>query len=195
MKTSRHMTASYWWLLPILLFSTSPGCADNQTPTEPVSVENTDRTPVAVGASDKVGSSAVPKTARLEDVVASWESGNKDEAVRQFLLIRWDEPAAVSGLPVLDLSEEQFASLPADRKISVQDESIRQVTTFKSLARHAITAGDNARASGQTETATAHYEAVRHLGEALSSPARLLIIQQLGKAIVKSVSEIRNRPG
>jgi hypothetical protein len=57
------------------------------------------------------------------------------------------------------------------------------------LSRHCRSVGENAQASGDKQTAKAHYEAVLHLGEALSSPERVSIMQGTGKALVRMAEE------
>ena len=124
-------------------------------------------------------------------VLASWSKGNKDGAVQQLLSIRWDEPAIFDDVPHLSLSEDQFRalSLSRDERTRRQKEYMELATTFKNLSRHCFSIGDNARASGDGQTAKAHYEAVLHLGQALSGPNRVSLIQLTGKAIVGAAGE------
>ena len=125
----------------------------------------------------------------LSDVLASWESGKKDEAVEQLLAIRWDGPDVFAGMPLMKLTEKDFGALPADARKRTLEEIIELIGTLRSLARHVLATGENAQASGDKQTAKADYEAVLHVGQAMSSPERVLVIQQLGKAFTTGAQE------
>lgn len=122
----------------------------------------------------------------LGNVLASWESGKKEEALKQLLSVRWDGPGVFADVPNMNLSEKDFGALPADERDRIGKELMELTTTLRSLARHANSIGDNAQASGDKQTAKAHYEAVLHLAQAMSSPEHVLLIQQVGKGIAGS---------
>jgi len=92
-------------------------------------------------------------------------------------------------MPVMSLSEQDFGALPSNERERTQNEAIELTRTLRNLARHALSAGENAQATGDKQTTRAHCEAVLHLGQALSDPERLLLIQLVGKAIVKMAQE------
>jgi hypothetical protein len=122
---------------------------------------------------------------RLDDVLALWESGKKDDAVKQLRSIRWDEPAVCAHTPLMNLSESEFISLPHEDRVLVQKEAIEFVGTARGLQRHAFLLAEQAQRSGDRQTAKEYYESVRKLGDALLSPDRLIVLQSLGKALVK----------
>lgn len=165
------------------------GCGEEADPPGPEgrassASGNQQAAPGAPGAQNESG---VPPAqsggVALSDVLASWESGKKDVAVKQLLSIRWDEPAVFADMPIMVLSEKDFRSLPRDERTRIQQELIELVGPLRNMARHAWSIGEKAQASGDKQTAKAHYEAVLHLGQALASPERVLLIQQVGKAI------------
>jgi hypothetical protein len=177
------------------LLASLGGCArkEGQSPPEP-------RTPAAPGDEGSPAStrgarsgSSTPQ-ARTEgvlfrDVLASWESGRQDEAVKQLLSMRWDQPGVFTDVPMMNLSEKDFTALPANERERTAKEAIELSNTLRNLARHALSTGQQAQASGDKQTAKAHYEAVLHLGQALSTSERLLLIQLVGKALVKTAEE------
>ena len=92
-------------------------------------------------------------------------------------------------MPHLNLSEDEFRALSRDERTRKQKEYMELVRTFKNLSRHCRSVAESAQASGDKQTAKAHYEAVLHLGEALSSPERVSIMQGTGKALVRMAEE------
>ncbi|MCX7424482.1 MAG: hypothetical protein NTW96_02425 [Planctomycetia bacterium] len=134
-------------------------------------------------------SQAPGKSIPFTNVLAAWESGAKDDAVKQFVSIQWNDRAVFAGVPALNVSEDGFKSLDAPARTQMLNECIKLASALRAIARHALAAGDQALASGDKPTAKIHYEAVRHFGEALTSPERVLVIQQLGKGIVGSAQE------
>lgn len=119
----------------------------------------------------------------VSDVLASWESGKKDHAVEQLLSVRWDGPDVFADVPNMNLSEKDFGALPADERDRISEELWQLDSTLLSLARHAWSVGKKAQASGDEQTAKAHYEAVLHLGQAMSDPEHVVVIQRRGKGI------------
>jgi hypothetical protein len=123
------------------------------------------------------------------DVLSAWETGDKDRAVELLLSIPWDEPTRFSDRPLLSMTEQEFSSLSRSERNRHVEEAIKLVSRLKGLARHAIALGDKARSSGDKQRAKVYYEAVLHLGEAISNPDKLLILQQLGRGLVSIANE------
>jgi len=145
------------------------------------SAENNSEAP-----SKPIGTQTLTEAVRFADVLTLWDSGKKDDAVKQLVLIHWDAPEVFANLPVLNISEDRFMSLPGDERTSLQGESLKLVPTLKAIARHALSVGDNMQASGDKETAKANYQAVCKFGEALSSSEHLKMIQMIGKGVAGS---------
>lgn len=182
--------ALVWVLLATPLTASLCGCAGSESESQTErQADSASRDEARAGSSERPegASSALDSAAQgplLSDVLALWESGNKDDAVEQLLSIRWDAPSLFDNMPIMGQSEKEFASLPDDERKRIQDEAMQLVGTSRSLARHAVSAGDSAQASGDAARAKAHYEAVLRLGQALSSPERLAVIQLSGKAMM-----------
>lgn len=129
------------------------------------------------------------ESAAIGTVLASWNNGEKDDAVEQLLSTRWDDPGVFDDVPHLNLSEDEFRALSRDERTGKQKEYIELVSAFKNLSRHCFSVGENAQASGDRQMAKAHYEAVLHLGEALSSPERVSIMQGTGMTLMRMAAE------
>ena len=84
----------------------------------------------------------------------------------------------------MNLSEEDFGALSRDERTRIKKEVDELPFTLKELGRHSLSVGENAQASGDKQTAKAHYEAVLHLGQTMSSPEHYAVMQQVGKAVV-----------
>lgn len=168
--------------LPLVAYTL--GCQEASKPASNASGDS-----AANGQGTSELSEAHTESVRISNVLTLWESGKNDDAVRQLVLIRWDAPDIFADASALSLSEDRFASLSQAEKTGMQQEVIELVPKLKAIARHALSAGDDARSAGDKEMAVAHYEAVRHFGEALSGSERLLVIQQIGKPIAAWAEE------
>ena len=121
-------------------------------------------------------------------VVDDWESGAKDDAVGKLLQIDWDSPAAIGDIPIMGLTEKEFATLSSGERREQQAVAMKLARDSKAIVRHAFSlaeaegAGDNARAKQ-------YYEAARRLGNALAGPERLSVMQMMGTALVKMADE------
>jgi len=130
------------------------------------------------------------KSARfLGEVLVSWNMGKKDAAVQQFLSIQWDDPAAFQGIPMLVMSEQQLTSLSPEQRNRIVQETEGLSAVLRVIAAHMIATGETQAAAGDTDSAKAHFEAVRQCGQALASPDRLQAVQTLGKAMVQLAQE------
>jgi len=150
------------------------------------STEN--QTESVVQPSTKVGSSASGTsndTADLSMVLDAWESGNKDVAIGKLLQIDWDNPAASGGIPVMGYTEKEFATLSREQ----QAMSMKLAGDSKAILRHAFSLAKQAEGKGDFAKARQYYDAVRQLGNALSGPERLIVLQMMGKALVQMADE------
>lgn len=134
---------------------------------------------------------AVPlqPAAYFGEVLAAWIGGRKDEAVKQFLQMRWQDPSVFEGIPMLVMSEQQFAALPQAQRDPIGRQAQQFSTTIGDIATAVIASGEKASASGDAAGAKARFEAVQQFGQTLAAPERLLIIQQVGKAVAKVAQE------
>lgn len=122
----------------------------------------------------------------VNELLALWNVNKKDEAVKEFLSIQWDDPSVFQGADLLNLSEKEFVSLPTSERTRIKQDAFKLERTLRVLGKHVLSTGEKFAASGDTDMANAHFEAVLRYGRALSKPERLAIIQLSGKAMVKA---------
>jgi len=130
----------------------------------------------------------------FKDVLELWETDQKDEAVKQFLSIQWDNPSVFKGIEALNMTEQEFKLLPQDEMKRIGEEAHKLTLTMRKLMFYVSSIGDKHASSGDIQIAKEHFEAVRLYGEAFCQPERLEIMRLIGKAIVahgqKKLSEI-----
>jgi major membrane immunogen (membrane-anchored lipoprotein) len=120
----------------------------------------------------------------FKDVLALWETDQKDEAVKQFLSIKWGDPSVFQGIQVMNMSEQELRSLPQDEMKRIAGEAHELTLKMRRLMFYVSSIGDKHVSSGDIQVAKKHFEAVRLYGEALSQPERFEVIRMVGKAIV-----------
>lgn len=140
-------------------------------------------------ASNPTITQAPEKTMYLGQVLAAWNTGKRGDAVNQFLQLNWQNPAVFQGVPVLAMSEQQFAALPQAQRDAVGQQAQQLCRTARDLARAVIDTTDTFVASGNAPGAKSRLEAVRQFGQALGAPERLQIVQLVGKAITQLAQE------
>jgi len=130
-----------------------------------------------------------PSPRFLGEVLVSWNMGKRDEAVQKFLAIQWDAATAFQGIPMLVMSEQQLTSLSPEQQNRIVQETQGLSAVLRVIAAHMIATGETQAAAGDTDSAKAHFEAVRQCGQALAIPDRLEVVQTLGKAMVQLAQE------
>ncbi len=195
-------------IITVIVLLPLTGCAKkNQPPTEvkapaptktptkapaPASVPTTKPEPSApVARSSPQASNPIVRAPSSQtpvyfgEVLFTWNTGNKDAAVRQFLQMHWQDSVVFQGIPVLTMLEQQFSALADAQRDPISQQAQQMSTTIRDIAKAAISSGDAAAASGDAAGAKASFEAVQQFGQALAAPEHLLIIQLAGKAAVK----------
>ena len=132
---------------------------------------------------------APEKSMYLGQVLFAWNTGKRGDAVNQFLQLNWQDPAVFQGVPVLAMSEQQFAALPQAQRDAVSQQAQQISQTARDLARAVIATTDTFVASGNAVGAKSRLEAVQQFGQALAAPERLQVIQLVGKAISQLAQE------
>ncbi len=138
------------------------------------------RTP-AKGGETETERSAVS----LKGVLAVWQAGKQQEAVGQFLAIRWDDPVVFEQTPVLTMSEQQLLSLPTEERTRCTTEIMNLSRELRRLMFFVVAVGEQRAGAGDAQAATEHYEAVRSYGKALAQPGRLQIVRLHGTAAIE----------
>ncbi|UCE48378.1 MAG: hypothetical protein JSW47_22625 [Phycisphaerales bacterium] len=130
----------------------------------------------------------------FQDVLALWETNQKDEAVKQFLSIQWDNPSVFQGIEALNMTEQELGSLPLDEVKPIAGEALNLSRKMRNLVFYVVETGDKHISSGDIKAAKEHFEAIRLFGEALLQSDRIELIKMVSKAIVslgqKKLSEI-----
>ncbi|UCF15014.1 MAG: hypothetical protein JSW59_16520 [Phycisphaerales bacterium] len=166
------------------------GCAkkEDDSPAEPnTDTESTAQVPPErTEASPKEEDTVQPSAdgAFVKDVLALWETGQKDDAARQFMAIQWDAPSTFREVEVLIMSEQQLRALPQSEMKRVVEEVSDLLGKLRKLMFQVVSVGEKLASSGDTDMAKEHFEAVRLYGEALLQPERLEIVRLHGKAAV-----------
>ncbi len=176
MKSARFLLA----VLFTFLMGICPGCSKEEDKAKPET-----NLPAAREEENNTGI-AEKSPVRLSNVLTLWENKNQDEAVKQFLAIRWDDPAVFENVGMLNMSEQKFVSLPANSRTQIQQKAGDFSKMLRELARYVLATGETVAGSGDTAMARTHFQAVRAYGEALSKPDQLALIQMTGNSIVKA---------
>jgi hypothetical protein len=132
---------------------------------------------------------APEKPMYLGQVLVTWNTGKKGEAVNQFLQLNWQDPSVFQGIPVLAMSEQQFAALPEEQRDQISQQVQQLSQTFRDMGQAVISSTDSFIASGNAIGAKARLDAVQQFAQALAAPEHLQIIQLVGKAISQLAQE------
>jgi hypothetical protein len=123
-------------------------------------------------------------------VLDKWTAGSQDAAVRQLVRMS-DEPSIVGGDEVLDISEEQFVTMPRAEREAMHPRLIAASSDARALARCAWDQAKEDRQAGRPQEAERKLHAALRLGECLHGPGRTTLLQLTGKAIEKgSLAEL-----
>ncbi len=176
---TRRLSLGFVW--GIMCLAALVGCAKKEAPTGAEAddeMEVQTQTPIepAQPGSPGVG---------LKDVLVMWENGRQQEAARQFVAIRWNDPSALDQMPVLTMSESQFRLLSSDEQTQVVAEAMKLSGQLRKVMFFVAAVGDKLASTGDKQGAKTHYEAVRSYGETLSQPERLEIVRLHGTAAVQ----------
>ena len=67
------------------------------------------------------GSDGAPM--RLSTVLDTWEAGQIENAVEQFVSVSWDDPSAFQDISVFNVSPEELAELPQNERNRLQQDA------------------------------------------------------------------------
>jgi hypothetical protein len=117
----------------------------------------------------------------MQQVLTSWQNGDKSAAVSQFVQVDWSARPLFAADSPLNLSEDQFVSLSQSERSSKTGELLSQVPRLKELYREVVKAGRNAVAKGDAAEARRDFIALKRCGEALDSQDFTLLVRQLAQ--------------
>jgi len=143
----------------------------------------------AVEDANAAAETAPPSPRFLGEVLVSWNTNKRDEAVQKFLAIQWDAPTAFQGIPMLVMSEQQLAALSPEQRGRIVKETQNLSDLLRIIVAHMIATGEAKAAAGDTDGAKAHFAAVQRCGEAMAKPGRMQDVQAMGQAIAQLARE------
>lgn len=125
------------------------------------------------------------ESSSIKDVLALWETGQKEDAVKRFVSINWNDPSVCEQVRVLAMTEREFLSLAPNEQGQVVQEAIECTDTLTTFMKHIASVGDELASTGDKAAASAHLEAVRSYGETLGGPEHLEVVRAHGMAAVQ----------
>lgn len=157
--------------------------SDTNAPATAKSAEQVSESDHTMGEKQVRPSQPVATSVTLNDVLASWEAGDKDKAMAQFLSIKWDNASLFRDIEAFGIPEQQYVSLSEDQREPIMQEAMGVSRSVRALAKRIVAAADGLAASGHIETAKSRYEAVLQCGERWQSPEYLEVLQLVGKGM------------
>ena len=121
----------------------------------------------------------------LKDVLMSWQSGQQEDAANRFLAISWDDSSTCRDVPILEMSDRKFRSLPYAEAVRTVDEAMKLTSTLREIMVYVASLGDELAASGNSAAARQHLEAIRRYGRALASEEHIEVIRDHGNAAME----------
>jgi hypothetical protein len=123
------------------------------------------------------------KSQGLENALAQWSKGEKEQAVEVFLAIAWEQPLHFSPDSVWLLSEKDFAAMPESKRTEMQQQAMDVAQTTKELARYVTGLGQADLAKKDFAAAERCFRAVSGCGKAVSKLDALMLLKMVGNAI------------
>jgi hypothetical protein len=167
---SRHRLIATIAFITIVLV----GCGKNVDPAGPAATAT------------KPEEVAAPTTEpALQPALVALQQGDKSTAVNRFVESNWNARPLFPAGSVLNLTETQFASLPAgDRDVKAQ-ETLTQLSALKELAAAVDKAGLDALARKDNSQARKYFTSLKQCGEACNAGDSLKMLQLVGQALTK----------
>ena len=124
--------------------------------------------------------------AYLDEVLATWSSGKKEQAIEGFLRIDWQKKATFPRDSLFGLTEKEHVALSAPE----QTKRLDQILSLRALCRAVVDTGKSAAAAGKRDDAQRRVEAVARCGRSLAeNPNVSVLLQKVGTAIERTASE------
>lgn len=131
----------------------------------------------------------------LDGPLILWRDGRTDEALAALQKVRWDDPQARFTLPVLTLSEAEFAAKSLVEQSRLRDEALGLIQHIRAMSLAALEEADRLQGTGQPENARNLRTAIRALADRLSSrEERLAIFNAVGDALQRSAASPDEAP-
>ena len=160
------------------------GCGRSERPVPTASPAAPTASPAAKATKPPTSS-----TPGMQQVLTSWQNGDKVAAVSQFVQVDWSARPLFAADSPLNLSEDQFRSLSQSERTAKNGELLSQVPRLKDVYREVVEAGRSAAAKGDTAEARRDFMALKRCGEALDSQDFTLFVGALGKLFKRTADE------
>jgi hypothetical protein len=125
------------------------------------------------------------ESSSIKDVLALWKTGQKEDAVKRFVSINWNDPSVCEQVRVLEMTEKEFLALARHEQEQVVQEAIDCTNELTALMKHIASVGVELASTGDKATANAYFEAVRSYGETLGGREHLEVVRAHGMAAVQ----------
>ncbi len=143
--------------------------------------------PPTEGRSAQVPSSPQRQGTTVDEVIETWNRGDRESAVEQFLSIDWENAPVREG-SLLAMSEAQLTRRPDWQQLAGQAQD-RYVRPLRELGRHLLAQVDDAMASGNPDRARRLLQAVSDSAAYLQQPDKLAVIQALGRGLERAAED------
>jgi len=117
----------------------------------------------------------------VKGMLELWEAGQKEDAVKEFLAIRWEDPSAYREVPVFTMSDRQWRSLPRDEQLASTKDARREIGRLREVLLEVVSTGRTLVSSGNSEMAKEHFEAARRKNRPLRGKKDIAL--RVGKVI------------
>lgn len=122
----------------------------------------------------------------LDEVVELWDRGERKSATEKFLRIKSKSSVIFSEVSILNLSEEEFISLPALKRSEMQAKISKFTKKIRELVKHVLELGKASVTTKDYNAAERKFYAVRECGLALSRHKSLAIVKAVGRGIERA---------
>jgi hypothetical protein len=137
-------------------------------------------------ATEKAVPSAKSKSGpTLDQAIALWKSGQKEESLDAFLNVDFARRPLFPAGSILGYSEQQFMELPSSARDKVQAQLIAEMPPLKQIAAGLRDRGQTALKQGRKAESEKCFSALARCGEAFESKDSLALLQVMGRAYRK----------
>lgn len=137
----------------------------------------------AASASRAPSEKQAPDT--LDQTMALWRAGKKDEAAAKFLAVDFSKRALFPTGSVLNYTEAQFIALPQAARDKMAKQMQDDLQTIKHIAARIRDDGEAAQTAGHKAKAEKCRSQLLKCGDAFDQPDSLALLKLVGKAMKK----------
>jgi hypothetical protein len=159
MRRNINLVAQIAVILGLLAALLLPGCSpDDKAPMQP---GNT--------SADTAAVSEKPAASGLADALTSWQAGNQDQAVKEFVNIDWNKTTALPESFALKQNKAEFNAMDETKQIQQMTKALSEIGSIKTLCAYVL---DGAPASADPKK---YYNAVLKFADMLANQKDTMI--------------------